>query len=486
MGFDEDAVHELLFKVGLETVVVDPDPALFDVSQSNAPEDDWGVPFEFWRVLKAKALRRIQRMHKLIRYGTFAGSKVKLPTDKTKPMELDLIGTHDDGLFILELKVKAPAERNAFSELLAYSNYVAGAFELSGRKDIINVLAAPLAAKITTQAYLYDLLVNERDIVVYQPKFDGDDIATLSLELFVPSDETFQSVANHLLSHQAMGCAAISFHNVPGWIESASSGENPSTSTVEYLSAVSSYAAQLMEAEGLHGFCFMRKRWAEMEAYYANTLFVCALNPFLSAEPDRAAALIGQLAEDQRSTFIETPRIGFDGRLSDVGQRALRQAITNPIETELSFPFWHSIVNTPGEVVYTHNIGFRPTGLFREAYVGYLDELYRQISNGADLDAPTLRIEAISSWFRAWEFMESCGYVGDEDDDDRVTDWTGEHEEEFEADVDSDDNVGYLGEVECGPCNGTGNGIGVDLYSGERNRCRACDGKGRMSRWIEN
>ena len=221
MAFNENAVHELLYEVGLESVIVDPDPAIFEVSQSNAPLDGYGIPFEFWQMLKDKALRRIERMHKLIRYGKFIGSKVKLPTDNTTPMELDLIGTHDDRLFILELKVKGPAERNAFSELLAYSNYVAGAFTLSGRKDIINVLVAPLAVKITTQAYLYDLLINERDIIVYQPKFDGDDIATLSLELFVPSDETFRSIANRLLSHQAMSCAAISFHDVPGWIESA-------------------------------------------------------------------------------------------------------------------------------------------------------------------------------------------------------------------------------------------------------------------------
>lgn len=418
MSFDEDAVHQLLYKAGLDTLIVEPDPAVFEASQSGAPLTHEGVPFEFWRVLKAKALRRIKRMHNLIRFGEFVGSKVKLPTDHTTPMELDLIGTHEDGLFILELKVKGPAERNAFSELLAYSNYVAGAFQLSGRKDIINVLVAPLAVKITTQAYLYDLLINERDIIVYQPRFDGDDIATLSLELFLPSDETFQTIANHLLSHRAMGCAAISFHNVPGWIDSAASGENPSNITVENLSAISSYVAQLMEAEGLHGFCFMRKRWAEMELYYANTLFVCALNPFIFADPDRTGVIIGQLSEGSAAAFVEMPQLGFDGRLSDVGERALRQSITQPMETEMEFPTWEGIVSTPSEVVYTHNIGFRPTGLFREAYVAYLDELYGVIAAGADLDAPMLHIEAISSWFRAWEFMEECGWVDNASDRD--------------------------------------------------------------------
>ena len=47
------------------------------------------------------------------------------------------------------------------------------------------------------------------------------------------------------------------------------------------------------------------------------------------------------------------PQLGFDGRLSDVGKRAVRQAITDPIETEMEFPTWEGIVSTPGEVVYT-------------------------------------------------------------------------------------------------------------------------------------
>ena len=70
-------------------------------------------------------------------------------------MELDLLGQHEDGLFILELKVDRSAERNAFSELYAYSNYIAEMFALSGHKDIVNVLVANLDVKITRHAFLY-------------------------------------------------------------------------------------------------------------------------------------------------------------------------------------------------------------------------------------------------------------------------------------------------------------------------------------------
>ena len=43
-------------------------------------------------------------------------------------------------------------------------------FALSGYQDITNVLVVNLDNKITKQAFLYDLLINERDIIVYRPE----------------------------------------------------------------------------------------------------------------------------------------------------------------------------------------------------------------------------------------------------------------------------------------------------------------------------
>ena len=116
--------------------------------------------------------------------------KVDLPTDSTKPMQLDLLGYHEDGIFVLELKVGSSSERNAFSELLAYSNYIAQMFALSGPADITNVLVAPMGAKITRHAYLYDLLISSRDVIAYRPIF-SEQLESLKLELYVPTDEDF-------------------------------------------------------------------------------------------------------------------------------------------------------------------------------------------------------------------------------------------------------------------------------------------------------
>ncbi|MGX9181819.1 hypothetical protein [Mesorhizobium sp. BHbdii] len=96
----------------------------------------------------------------------------------------------------MELKVERSAERNAFSELFAYSNYIAGMFALSGPQDITNILVANLDNKITRQAFLYDLLISERDIIVYRPVFPTGELSSLKLEIYIPSDDDFRHFTN--------------------------------------------------------------------------------------------------------------------------------------------------------------------------------------------------------------------------------------------------------------------------------------------------
>ena len=214
INFSEEAVHDYIHQQGMEALVVD-FPQLQQEKSEYKPDDE----FELWKLIKQKALSKLSRIHDSVRYGEFIATKLKLPTDKTTPMELDLLGTHEDGLFVLELKVNRAAERNAFSELFAYSNYIAGMFPGSGKRDITNILVANLDTKITQQAFLYDLIITDRDIIVYQPEFSGDSLDTLKLEPHVPSDEVFKQFTNDLLSHEAMSCVVASFDDMDGWFD---------------------------------------------------------------------------------------------------------------------------------------------------------------------------------------------------------------------------------------------------------------------------
>lgn len=414
--FSEDDVHKHLHATGLESVIVDC-PA-FDVNEVEPCADE--PDFQLWRIIKSRAYAKLERLHGTIRYGTFVGSKIKLPTDHTKPMELDLLGTHEDGLFVLELKVDRSAERNAFSELFAYSNYIAGIFALSGHQDITNVLVANLDNKITRQAFLYDLLINERDIIVYRPSFPGENLESLQLDLYLPSDDDFRHFTNELLSHDAMSCVVISFHDLDGWFDSEEEEGSLNDWTIEHLSGLSSYAAQLMEAERLHGFCFIRKPWREIPRHYRNSLFICALNPFRIAEPNRADSILSQLDESGQESFLETPELAFDGRLIRLAQRAIKDCLTDNYSATVETPHWGAIVTNSQEVVFTHNFAYRPTGIMREAYAGFLNELYASEASGRGSGGgmSILKINEVHNWLRAWMFMEGCGFKAVETQDD--------------------------------------------------------------------
>jgi hypothetical protein len=301
-------------------------------------------------------------------------------------------------------------------------------FALSGPKDITNVLVTPLFAKMSRYAFLYDLLVSDRNIIVYQPVFTSRAMNSLQLELYIPSDEDFQHFSNVLLSHESMTCVVASFHDIDGWIDSEEEDGNLNSYTVEHLEAISSYCAQLMEAERLHGFCWTRKRWKEIPAFYENALIICALNPFRIINPFRGDPVLDQLAPKERNSLREISELGFHGRVLSLAKRALNETLTFDPDVELETPEWSAMLTSMIETVFTHNLGFRPTGMLRESYVANINSLFEfEAKGGRYCDNSVLKVNDTFNWFSAWTFMESCGFVtgkgafpGDEDVDESI------------------------------------------------------------------
>lgn len=409
--------------MGLQKVIADAEPLLdAALPKLSAELSEYDIPtFELWKLLKEKAVEKLRYLHRLTLYGEFIGSGINLPVDKTRHMFLDLLGTHEDGLFVLEIKIEKAAERNAFTELFAYSNYVAGLFPGSGSNDILNILVAPISAKITKQAYLYDLLISDRNVVLYQPEFPAGTAKSLRLSLYIPADDDFRQFANHLLSHDAMSCVVASFPDIPGWIEYDK--DDPASlppHTCDALQKLSSYAAQLMEHKGLHGFCYVRKRWHEVQVgifgQEQSDLIICALNPFRLIDADRISSITNQLADDDRAGFMEAPELGFYGRLARAAKRAIEDCIEAKYSSKLEFPYWGAMVTTMFETVFADHIGFRPTGMFRDAYVEHLaaTRRYNQAFPDRAIDVERLQVDDITNWLQAWAFMEACGFVASE------------------------------------------------------------------------
>ncbi|MCZ7845829.1 MULTISPECIES: hypothetical protein [Stenotrophomonas maltophilia group] len=410
-GYSEDEVHAHIYAKGIEALIVDSkelDDALSVAMPVDEGDGQEGGEFAFWKIIKQRVLERIQRIHCSVRHGRFIGSKVKLPIDRSRPMELDLLGAHDDGIFVLELKVDRSSERNAFSELLAYSHYIAQMFAMSGPEDITNVLVAPMDVKITRQAFLYDLIVTNRNVIVYNPVLKGSTLDSLELQLFVPTDEEFRFFANRLLSHDAMACVVASFPDLDGWYDSKGSSVNDYTK--KFLGGLAGYASQLMEAEQLHGFAYIRKYWPELPFPYKNALILCAINPFLVADPDRANAITEQLSEDGISALLESPEYSFYGRVIRLAQRAIADSLAHGQRSEIELPHWPSMIRSIVETATCTNFAFRPTGLFREAYVAHINRLHEQNSGGQVHDLSRVKGEDINNWLKAWMFMEMCGF----------------------------------------------------------------------------
>lgn len=403
--FSEEDVHKYLFAVGLPKVIADT-PEL--ETQPASP----GYGMSLWEVIKARTIAKLSRLHLLLRSSELAGSKVKLPITSTRRMELDLVGYHAEGVFVLELKTERSAERNAFSEMLAYTNYFGGMFPMTGRHDISNVLIANVDATITAQAFLYDLLISDRDVIVYKPEFNDGTVASLKLKAFVPSDEEFQRFADKLLSHDAMACVAVTFPDKPGWIDNRETGGELNEETREHLELMTSYAAQLMEAEGLHGFCIATKPWHELPGSNRTTIFVCAVNPFLAPLKERSDIILPQLKKEHRDKFMLKPDLGFHKRLERLAQRTVRDSLPHGYTMSTDRRTWSKVVNSLEDTVHTHNLGFRPTGLLRESHVANLNSKYEKDAQGEGMgeDFSILKINEVMGWLSAWVFMEECGW----------------------------------------------------------------------------
>ncbi|WP_063893310.1 hypothetical protein [Sinorhizobium sp. Sb3] len=403
----EDEVQKYLYEVGLSAVI-----EYSEALETEPIRETYGVAL--WEVMKSRTIEKLRRLHRLVKDGEFVGSKVRLPISKTRSMELDLLGQHEEGVFVLELKVAGGAERNAFSELLAYSNYIAGMFTMSGYRDITNVLVANLDATITRQAFLYDLLIADRDTIVYTPHFEDGAISSLRLHPYVPSDDEFQRFSSKLLSHESMACAVVTFPDMDGWIYDCGGGEL-NAETVQHLEMMSSYASQLMEAERLHGFCFARKPHSKQQGSDRNSIFICALNPFRLPVEQRADSLLRQLKPMYRDSFMESPNVGFHKRLLDIAKRVIQDCLPHDYQHSLKTAPWHLVVKSTRLVIDIHNLGFRPTGMLREAYVADLNSKYAldAVGKGYREDFSLLKVNEVMNWVSAWAFMETCGWLYD-------------------------------------------------------------------------
>lgn len=246
------------------------------------------LPWEYepWELIYQQIISEYFQSVEYLKGLNLFGCEITMPKDGESDMRSDLLGCleGENGFVICELKVSKQTERQAFTELLAYGNYVRGVIAPMGRQDIFYLLVAPMEERIVREATICNMLYERNRIVALIPEWD-DDADTLKLKLWVPSPNEFRIISKTAFAFQNIDTFKVTWRS-PGKWSPAEKGANPNNRMTHQLNQVSAYAAQLMEAKGINGFAYCSQLYPEWRdnGYIENGLVICGINPYKSAK----------------------------------------------------------------------------------------------------------------------------------------------------------------------------------------------------------
>jgi hypothetical protein len=251
-------------------------------------------------LLHHQALKRLEEVYELISELELFGCEVPLEKASNSTIRADFLAIplQETGIVVIELKKSSQTERQAFTELLAYSNHLTTLFPGMCREDIIYVLISPMNTRIVREAYVQTLIFDKRPICALVPKFsDKNDISTLKLSPWIPSLEemvNFTQIAFHPCNLDL--CKVVWEYSERVW--DASPRERINDHLINQLDSVASMAAQVMEQQGIHGFAYCSQLWSELSSAlpFTNSLVIVGLNPY-------SIASSMNLKEDENSEF---------------------------------------------------------------------------------------------------------------------------------------------------------------------------------------
>lgn len=349
-------------------------------------------------LIKNQINKKLEKLHSKLYGIEFIGCEVPLEQESNSTIRADFLAyfPDDTGIAVVELKKSSQTERQAFTELLAYSNHLTTLFPAMSREDSVYILISPMTTRIARDAVIQSLTFDNRQIVALIPYFvDQNDISTLKLKLWLPTDSELATFSNVAFSEDNFSvCKIVWEYSEDRW--DAPKGENPIPELVEQLNSVSAYAAQKMEESGIHGFAYCSQTWSELAEVlpYTNSLVLVGLNPY-------AVGGAQYLVKEKKAKLDEIPHplsylpsiselipkgISIDGddyvmsSLYSVWSSQLFRIGLNVVESatktidgkeghiDQGFLDWGSYQRTFLEDVSCHNFLVRPTGLIRKLY----------------------------------------------------------------------------------------------------------------------
>ncbi|MEA5606284.1 hypothetical protein [Nostoc sp. UHCC 0252] len=279
--FSEKQIQEHIWKqretwTDLIDIADIPQPYLFADDLSDITPD---------RVIQNNIYARLLAIDENVRTIELFGCEVPLDKENNSTLRADFLGaSKDEPIFaIIELKKNVQTERQAFSELLAYSNHITTLFPTMCKEDIYSVIIAPMDARITRESVIHTLVFDRKPVYALIPYFTAhDNIESLRFKPWIPSFEDISNITGVAFEHRNFSVVKIAWEYTPEfWNQEPN--EDPSDWVIANFNRVSVLAAQIMEAQGLHGFVYCSQVWPELyKAFpFPNSLIIAALNPYI-------------------------------------------------------------------------------------------------------------------------------------------------------------------------------------------------------------
>ncbi|MBW8327164.1 MAG: hypothetical protein K0M50_20545 [Prolixibacteraceae bacterium] len=397
-------------------------------------------------ILYNKFLSIVKKQWQYVQLIELFGVEVPLKKDENSTIRADFLGIAGgaNGLAIIELKKSRQTERQAFTELYAYGNHLRTKFMPMSKSDIFYILISPMEERIVIEASLQNFFFDRTNFFALIPKVKkkNDEIIELRLEPWIPSFEEFGSILDYSFSEKNFDVFKVAWQDLPDeWNPRDSS--DPDIYMIERMNKVSSYAAQVMESRGIHGFVYTSQTWSELKDALplTNSLIVVGINPYKATKNrflingglDKKSAdkvgiesisfldiipeLKSKAAEvNEKFNYLCSLSESWANEITFVGLdivKTLTKSTRRPdVQKSYNSFDWEIYQQIFLEDISCHNFDLRPTGLIRELWFDYskLDYDYMRV-NGTDehlqysADYSPEFIEIVSSQHFVREFI---------------------------------------------------------------------------------
>jgi hypothetical protein len=156
------------------------------------------------KLLFNEIVNRYSILHNNLHGLRLFGYEVPLKRNGDSTIRADLLGLVEgvSGIAIIEIKKSAQTERQAFTELFAYSSHLQAIFPSMTKEDIHYILISPMKERIVREAAISSFLFDEKPVFAYIPTYENDDVNTIRLSPWVPKIEDIVKITDSAFSQK--------------------------------------------------------------------------------------------------------------------------------------------------------------------------------------------------------------------------------------------------------------------------------------------